>query len=299
MDVKYLTYILAIAQRKNMTKAAEELYVSQSSLSQYLAKLEQELGTPLFYRTKGELLPTPAGHLYIAAAKQVIQIKKQLYKDILALDRRGHITVGTTSQFGLQALSEIIPIYKAQYPEVSIEITEGNYSHISRLLLEEQLDLAIMASHQLTPFETQSFILRTEEVLLGIPKSHPYHQEQPSGKITLELLQTIFKHDNFLLPKKGSSLRGISDEIFSKCNFIPSAICETNSISTIQSMIAKEAGIGLIASSCTKDDPNICYHSFDPPLSRLNLLVFRQNWSMNQAEQAFCQCIQDYFCDKY
>lgn len=49
MDVKYLNYILAIANRHNMTKAAEDLFVSQSSLSQYLSRLEQELGTSSFY----------------------------------------------------------------------------------------------------------------------------------------------------------------------------------------------------------------------------------------------------------
>ena len=73
MDTRHLTYILAIAQKKNMTKAAEELFVSQSSLSQYLTKLEQEIGTPLFFRTRGELTLTPAGALYVEAAKQVIR----------------------------------------------------------------------------------------------------------------------------------------------------------------------------------------------------------------------------------
>ena len=53
LDVKYLKYVLAIADRKNMTKAAEELYISQSSLSQFLTKLEQESGSPLFFRAKG------------------------------------------------------------------------------------------------------------------------------------------------------------------------------------------------------------------------------------------------------
>lgn len=53
MDTKYLEYIITIADEKNMTKAAEKLYVSQSSLSYYLSKLEHELGTPLFIRGGG------------------------------------------------------------------------------------------------------------------------------------------------------------------------------------------------------------------------------------------------------
>ena len=65
LDTKYLTYILAIAERKNMTKAADDLHVSQSSLSQYLSKLEQELGAALFIRAKGELILTPAGKVIL------------------------------------------------------------------------------------------------------------------------------------------------------------------------------------------------------------------------------------------
>ncbi len=75
MDVRYLNYILEIARQKSITKAASVLYVSQSSLSQYLSKLEQELGTPLFVRKKHDLDLTPAGHLYVEAAKSVIQIQ--------------------------------------------------------------------------------------------------------------------------------------------------------------------------------------------------------------------------------
>ena len=54
MDTKYLKYVLTIARKKNMTKAAEELYVSQSSLSQYLSRLEQEIGVPLFIRAASD-----------------------------------------------------------------------------------------------------------------------------------------------------------------------------------------------------------------------------------------------------
>ena len=94
MDTKYLKYVLTIARKKNMTKAAEELYVSQSSLSQYLSRLEQEIGVQLFIRAKGELLLTPAGELYVEAARKVIQIQKDLYHNIRGLNHKGHITIG-------------------------------------------------------------------------------------------------------------------------------------------------------------------------------------------------------------
>ena len=87
--------------------------MSQSSLSQYLSRLEQEIGDPLFIRAKGELLLTPAGELYVEAARKVIRIQKDLYQDIRSLNNKSHITIGVTSQFGLRMLTEIIPAYRS------------------------------------------------------------------------------------------------------------------------------------------------------------------------------------------
>lgn len=80
MDTRHLEYVLSIAKWKNMTKAAEELYVSQSSLSQYISKLEQELGTPLFVRAYNQLVLTKAGEMYVRAASEVVSIKKIFIK---------------------------------------------------------------------------------------------------------------------------------------------------------------------------------------------------------------------------
>lgn len=82
MNTKHISYILEIAEQKNITKAAEKLYVSQSTLSQCLANLESELGTPLFYRHSKELSPTPAGLCYLEGAKKMLEIKKQVYDTI-------------------------------------------------------------------------------------------------------------------------------------------------------------------------------------------------------------------------
>ncbi len=151
MDVKYLNYILAIANRHNMTKAAEDLFVSQSSLSQYLSRLEQELGTPLFTRSKNELSLTPAGELYVDTARRVVQMQKELYQNIAALSHKGKISVGVTSNFGLRMLSEIIPKFKEQFPSVSIEITETSLPGLKKLLTDGGIHVGISAETSTSP----------------------------------------------------------------------------------------------------------------------------------------------------
>ncbi|MGL5433869.1 MAG: LysR family transcriptional regulator [Lachnospiraceae bacterium] len=299
MDTKYLEYILAIAQNKNMTKAAKELYVSQSSLSQYLAKLEQELDTPLFFRAKNELTLTPAGQLYVNAARKIIQIQKQLYHDISSLENKGQITVGVTSQFGLRILSEIIPEFKKIYPDFSIEITETSLPALTKLLLDETIDLGIMAANEQAPFENQSWILQEEEIFFAIPASHPYQLRQDTDDmLPIQELTEAFLEDNFLLSKKGSTLRTIADRIFTEYQFQPRAMCETNSIITTRAMVANGVGVTFIAESCASDRDLVRYYPLRPRLFRHNLLVHRKSLTMHEPEKYFCNLVKACFPDK-
>ncbi len=296
MDVKYLNYILAIANRRNMTKAAEDLFVSQSSLSQYLSRLEQELGTPLFTRSKSELTLTPAGELYTDAARQVIKIQKELYQNIAGLSRRGRISVGVTSNFGLRMLSEIIPRFKEQYPGVAIEISETSLPGLKKMLLEESIHVGIAAEVSTVPFGGLAQPLRQEEVFFAIPRAHPYAETHPSGSVlTAEELILHFSEENFLLSKKGSSLRMLSDRFFESCDFSPSAFCATNSITATRRMIAQQAGVAFIAESCSVNRELISYYSLSPALYRLNLVISQKDWIQNEPERLFLDYILNYF----
>ena len=300
MDTKYLTYILAIASKKNMTKAAEDLYVSQSSLSQYLAKLESELGTPLFYRSKGSLSLTPAGQLYVDAAKKVLHIKDNLYRSIQNIDNRGHITIGVTSQFALTMLTELIPPFKQQFPDVTIEISETNVPALTKMLLEENIDCGIMALNTIPPFSPdQVDILRREEVYLALPKNHPYCKKNPSHPITIQDLAANFSEENILLSKKGSTLRNLTDQTIEAAQIMLSTICETNSIIATRSMVAMGIGIALIGESCATDQEQIAYYPMIPPLHRLNAFVRRKNWTMNNPENHLREQILQYFPPSY
>lgn len=296
MDVKYLNYILAIANRHNMTKAAEDLFVSQSSLSQHLSRLEQELNTPLFTRSKNELTLTPAGQLYVDAAKQVVKIQKELYQNIAALSRRGKICVGVTSNFGLRMLSEIIPKFKEIYPEVSIEITETSLPGLKNLLVDEHINVGIAAEVSTDHFDGRAQILRKEEVFFAIPASHPYTSiHAPGTPITSEELIQNFSHENFLLSKKGASLRMLSDRFFEDCCFSPSAFCETNSISTTRRIIAQNTGVAFISESCSVNRKQVAYYPLSPALYRLNLVICQKDWVLNEPEQLFLSQILNYF----
>lgn len=295
MDVKYLNYILAIADRKNMTKAAEDLFVSQSSLSQYLSRLEQELGTPLFIRTKGELTLTPAGKLYVEAARKVIKIQQELYQNIASINYRGHIRVGVTSNFGMRMLSETIPRFNKKFPEVSIEISEVGLPALKKMFLEEKIDLGVAADLNTALFGDQYRILRKEKVLFAVPANHPYALEHPEDTLVLDALIKNFGQENLVLSKQGSSLRALSDQLFESCKFTPKSFVETNNIAATRRMVANNAGVAFIAESCSIGRKMIKYYSLLPTLYRLNVLYISKDWRRHEPEELFLSYLTGYF----
>lgn len=306
MDVKYLNYIIAIANNHNMTRAAKELYVSQSSLSQYLAKLEKELGTPLFNRSKGDLTLTPAGELYVKAAEQVVAIQRTLYENIASLsgaNKKRVIRVAATSNWGLRMMAEIIPLYSLQHPDVIIEISEVSLPALRKALVDGTIDLGLAADVTTEIYSGQADLLRKEEVLLAVPRTHPFARAQQAPatgarpSITREEIKEHFSDPDvfFLLSKKGASLRMLSDSYFDSFGYKPNTNVETNSISATLRMVSAGIGIAFVAESCSTDRDNVAYYSFNPPLYRLNLMIRQKDWTIGEPEQAFMNLILGYF----
>ena len=129
MDIKNPEYILEIARQQSVTHAAEKLFVTQSTLSQYLLKLENELGTPLFSREKSGLVPTEAGHVYLHAARAVVQIQNAAAASIAALKKEGFLCVGV-SFWGLTLLTGLLPAFKSRFPDITLRIFVDDYAHL-------------------------------------------------------------------------------------------------------------------------------------------------------------------------
>ncbi|MBF7096639.1 LysR family transcriptional regulator [Alkalibacter mobilis] len=296
MDVRYLTYVIEIAEQGNMTKAAENLFVSQSSLSQYLSKLESELGTPLFDRMKGELRLTQAGEMYLEAAKSVINIQRKLYQNLNGLSDTGKIILGITSQWGLKMMTEIISKFKDRFPNVTLEIIEDNVIPITKLIHSEKVDLALMAANDCSEFGDQCEILRREEVVFALPNSHKFcalHRDDLKD-ISQNELKELFKDDSFILSKQGSTIRFIADKILKMNNFVPDTVCEMNSMVAVREMVSKGIGVSFIPSTCAEPNHNVTYFSFSPKVFRYNIIAYRKNLVLNNPEKYLINLFKNY-----
>ncbi|MBQ9942850.1 MAG: LysR family transcriptional regulator [Clostridia bacterium] len=78
MNTKQLEYVQVLAREGSFSRAADALNISQPSLSQYIKKIETEIGLPLFDRTNGNVRLTDAGHVYLSSGKQILDLEQQM-----------------------------------------------------------------------------------------------------------------------------------------------------------------------------------------------------------------------------
>ncbi|MGO4997852.1 LysR family transcriptional regulator [Oribacterium sp. Sow4_G1_1] len=108
MNINHLQYIVMIAQERNITKAAEKLYISQSSLSYTLSAVEKEIGQPLFFRQKQGVVITPAGEKYVEAAKKILRIHDETMRELRAMQKSTNIRLASASIWGSKFIEDKI-----------------------------------------------------------------------------------------------------------------------------------------------------------------------------------------------
>ncbi len=175
MDLHLLENIVAIADERSITRAAEKRFVTQSALNQQLQKLEAELGTPLFHRARGNWQPTPAGTAYLEAARQMLVLKRDAYKRIAdcAEDSRRRLAVGLIPERGVEMFSAVYPAFHRAFPAARVEPVECRVSAMQRMIAEGRLDLGLAT---LAPEQRDGSVyhlMAEEEIVLAVPAGHP------------------------------------------------------------------------------------------------------------------------------
>lgn len=210
MNFKILEYIVAIAETGSVTKAAERLFISQSGLNQQLIKLEAELGTPLFHRSKKEMRPTHAGRIYIENARRILKMAQNCVSQIndLSENPRGTISFGLPYEHGADLFISIAKAFSHAFPNVAITLTEQNVREMENNVQTDRLDLAfVMVKDKPSSRYFDCVHLCTERLVLGIPRKHPMAQyAAPTGKPLNTMDLKHFKNDPFAFMFSGSTM---------------------------------------------------------------------------------------------
>lgn len=147
MELRVLNYFLAIAREENFTRAAEQLHVTQPTLSRQIADLEEELGVKLFIRSNHNIILTEDGMLLKRRAQELLSLADKTKRDFLYKEENleGTITIGSGEFLSTQILTDCIAAFRKKYPLVRYEVYSGNAENIKDSIERGLLDMGLMA----------------------------------------------------------------------------------------------------------------------------------------------------------
>ncbi|OFZ70031.1 MAG: LysR family transcriptional regulator [Betaproteobacteria bacterium RBG_16_58_11] len=236
-SLRQLSYLIALADRLNFTQAAQDCFVTQSTLSAGIMELESILNARLVERERHRVFMTPLGlavteraRTLIAAATDLVESTRDAASPLAGIVRLG--VIPTIAPF---LLPQILPDMRAQYPALQFALREDITSNLLARLDSGQLDLALIA----LPFETGKMLVRelfSEELWLVTP---------PGEKTPRRLDITTLDAERLLLLEEGHCLRG---HTLTGCGLTPKPTrgFEATSLYTLVQMIEEGMGVGLL-----------------------------------------------------
>lgn len=240
MDFRQLVYIVTIADCQNISKAARELYVSQPSLSHFVAKTETELGVKLFDRNTSPLSLTYAGERYVETAREILKLHQNLQKEFseITQSKKGKISIGISQGRGAFMLPLILKEYRKEYPDIVIRTVEGSSDSLKEMLKKGQMDFMIATEDVVEP-GLKSEVIYQEELLLVTKKENLLVDKD---YIEWEQMRDL----PFIMLKKGHGIRSKCDRLFKEHNIIPQIIFETTSNTMALRLAAVGEGVAIV-----------------------------------------------------
>lgn len=249
MNYNKLKYFYEIAKTQNISRAAELLYVSQSSLSKAIADLEEDFGTPLFRRTNRNLVLTKAGQELQRQLAPFFSREQSIYSAVRTAGElventiSGNINIGFMSFHESLHLPDFINTFQSKYPSIQVTNLRYNKKEIWKKLRDKTLDIAfVMCTYEELVPEFQHKILDQHHLSIIARKDHPF-ANRPSVNIH-EL-----KNDAFLTHghRKNSLEYLFSIGWAERCGFQPNIIAEYDYVEIVMLMIQAGAGISILS----------------------------------------------------
>lgn len=264
MIFRHADYFIAIVETGSLSKAAEKLWVSQPSLSQYLKKLEKEVGVELFDHSTSPLRLTYAGERYYESALKMRRLDENTKKELHDIENEtsGRIRLGIPFWRSACLLPEIFPYFYEKYPNIQLELSEGRAKVVVERLMNDEIDLAVVNQTQLADHsKLRCQTIFAEHILLAVPTQHPEVQKVLANQplelrkyplCTLDLVKKL----PLLSTKPGQALTVAVNYALQKNNITPNIILEIANLTAAINIIARGVGCAFVPEEGAK----VCTH---------------------------------------
>jgi DNA-binding transcriptional LysR family regulator len=242
MELRHLRYFVTVAEELHFGRAALRLSIVQPSLSQQIRQLEDELGFPLFYRTKRYVELTDAGKVFLSEARQVLAQVQEAKRSAQRAARGevGRLVIGYISSSTYDLLPQMLRLYRERFPEVEVGLRELTTQEQIRALEEEYIQVGLLRLPISAPWVNVE-VVRREPIVCVLPEGHPLTMRE-------QIEVSLLAHEPFVLQ---SSQRGAGYyvQLMKLClvaGFSPNVIQEVTEMHTIVSLVAAGMGVSLV-----------------------------------------------------
>ena len=306
MELKEAKYILAIADHKSISKAADSLFFSQPSLRKYLKNLELQLDAKLFDRTGGLYTPTYLGERYLHYARKIVALGEEweIECDDIMHQNHGRLNIAIPIMLSNRIIRPTLPAFHQRYPHVTLNLLEEVSFVAEHSIKDHTIDLTFYNVHEF-PKDLDYKIMTQEEIVLVISAFHPLAKKAVKKKgfrYPWVDLQDCEK-ESFILLYPEQNTGGIAKRLFQESHTEPHILLHTrNSEMSIQ--LAME-GVGLafapesyfhyLRSSVAS--PSVCLSVGREPVKTTLIAAYQKNRYLPRYARDYLDMIEDY-CQK-
>lgn len=274
-------YVYEVYKERSFTKAAQNLYISQPSLSARIKKIEEIIGEPLFDRSTTPLQLTEVGKVYIEAAEEITQIEQRVenYINDLAGLKTGNLAVGASTLFAAYVVPSLITQFNQKFPDVHIQLIEGNTAELEEMLGSNALDFVIDNYHYDSILYNKELYCE-ENILLAVPKHFAVNEELGMCQLSYKNIKNKnylnqkypavplgrFADLPFIMLTQGNDTRTRGDRLCRNVGFKPNIVLEFNQQSTAYMASSTQLGATFISDILVSQLPtfeNLVYYKLD------------------------------------
>lgn len=274
-------YVYEVYKERSFTKAAQNLYISQPSLSARIKKIEEIIGEPLFDRSTTPLQLTEVGKVYIEAAEEITQIEQRVenYINDLAGLKTGNLAVGASTLFAAYVVPSLITQFNQKFPDVHIQLIEGNTAELEEMLGSNALDFVIDNYHYDSILYNKELYCE-ENILLAVPKHFAVNEELGMYQLSYKNIKNKnylnqkypavplgrFADLPFIMLTQGNDTRTRRDRLCRNVGFKPNIVLEFNQQSTAYMASSTQLGATFISDILVSQLPafeNLVYYKLD------------------------------------
>lgn len=293
MSYKNMNYIVEIAKHRNISKAAEKLFISQSALSISLKKTEQELGAELFTRKNNMLIPTPEGELFVDTAKEILRLEQELYAKIKSSEN-DVFTIGISSETAMTIFTKVLSDFKKIHPHFRSSIIDSRSEPLIARLKEGMLKCILVPSIYQVPLAKYCCeMLKDEEMVFVLPKSHPLAGYASDDFVSPPRVDaSVFANESYILAPPDTIESVLFQQIFSDYHISPTILFEINRTRYICQLIKDEHAITIQPESCVPRDMDLVICKPLKEYHRYMHLIHRKNMKFNTEEKELIKAVK-------